>query len=104
MTDYLPAIISGVIGLLGGTVGKKIYTRLTGQRMTTLQIAGKQDDQTTKWRDDALRLSDQMLQKDDDIYEALKLANQHLREKEVYERKLADCLERMEDCECKGEI
>lgn len=92
MENLLP-IGLGILGLLGGGLGVATFQWLTGKRRSRVDLIGVQDQQTTQWRDDALKMSETILAKDIELgLEREKRENLHI--------ELRDCLEHKRRCQC----
>ena len=78
-----PTVIA-ILSFLGGGTILAIVNWLINRRKQAVEIGGLKDDQTVKWRDNALHLSDQLLDKDVEIQEAT--------------MKLHDCLKARRNC------
>lgn len=92
--------LSPVLAFLGGGVVLAIVNGILNRRRSTVETAGIQDDQTRIWRDNALHLSDEIIEKDRAIHTALKLANDLMIERDNLAAKLQRCLAKIDNCDC----
>ena len=67
---------------------------------TKAETSGIKDDQTIEWRDNALHLSDEIIEKDKQVMAALREANTHALEKDRLQHHLNKCLQKVENCKC----
>lgn len=77
-----------------------IVNYFINRRRSSLEVGGLRDDQTAKWRDDALHLSDEMMNRNREADAALRAANQHLIDKDNLQHELDECLKKTKDCKC----
>jgi len=95
--SLLPIILS----FLGGGTVLAVVNYFINRRRAGVEVGGLRDDQTAKWRDDALRLSGEIMEKNKTAAIALRIANQHLIDKDNLQHQLDECLDKTKDCKCK---
>jgi len=98
-----PGLLAVLLGFLGGGLGVAVFQWWANRGKTNTELGGLKDDQTTKWRDNALQLSNDILTKDKEIQVALRLVHRLEMEKGDLQEKLNDCIEKMDDCDCHQE-
>lgn len=92
--------ITPALTFLSGGVVLAVVNYLINRRKANAEIDGIHDDQTAKWRDNALHLSDEIVAKDQEIQAALRDANKAVIEKETLDARLKACLEKIKGCDC----
>lgn len=96
--DYLTPLLS----FLGGSVALAVVNSVLNRGRSKVELGGIKDDQTTEWRDNALHLSEQLIDKDKEVMAALRAASNAEIARDALSLKLDNCLERTEKCTCRS--